>query len=108
MDVSPMSMQMLVPRAADATQVQHNLNQANALQQDFQSVQQKAEDKLKQEQVRGKDNPEDGRIREDPEHRQKQGGAQSGQRHHEDQKNDEESVNYAVDPSRGHFLDISL
>lgn len=107
MDVSPMSMQMLVPRAADATQVQHNLNQANALQQDFQSVQQKAEDKLKQEQVRGKDNPEDGRIREDPDHRQKQGGAQSGQRHHEDQ-NDEESVNYAVDPSRGHFLDISL
>lgn len=107
MDVSPMSMQMLVPRAADATQVQHNLNQANALQQDFQSVQQKAEDKLKQEQVRGKDNPEDGRIREDPDHRQKQGESQSGQRRHEKQ-NDEEPVNYAVDPSRGHFLDISL
>ena len=47
MDVTPMSMQMVVPRATDAGQVQHNLNQANAMQSDFQAIQQKAEDKLK-------------------------------------------------------------
>ena len=62
MDVSPMSLQMIVPRATDAGQVQHNLNQANALQSDFQAIKQKADDKLKKQQVRTKDNPEDGKI----------------------------------------------
>lgn len=65
MDVSPMSLQMIVPRATDAGQVQHNLNQANALQSDFQAIKQKADDKLKKQQVRTKDNPEDGKIKDD-------------------------------------------
>ena len=38
MEVNSMSMQMIVPRAADAGQVQHNLNQANALQSDYQAL----------------------------------------------------------------------
>ena len=64
MDVTPMSMQMVVPRVSDAAQVQQNLNQAAALQQDFQAAREKADAKLKETQVRTKDNPEDGRIKD--------------------------------------------
>ena len=111
MDVTPMSMQMVVPRATDAGQVQHNLNQANALQSDFQAIQQKAEDKLKQQQVRAKDNLRDGRIHDDTDHKSQQGGYEAGGKKKQGEaKESEEDVktNYASDPSRGHFLDISL
>ena len=110
MDVGPMSMQMIVPRATDAGQVQHNLNQANALQSDFQAVQQKADDKLKQQQVRTKDNPEDGRIKDDSNHHAQQGGYQAKEKkpQPEQEPSEQEKTNYASDPSRGHFLDISL
>ena len=110
MDVSPMSMQMIIPRATDAGQVQHNLNQANALQSDFQAVQQKADDKLKQQQVRTKDNPEDGRIKDDANHHAQQEGYQAkGKKPQQEEATQEEAkTNYASDPSRGHFLDISL
>ena len=47
MDVTPMSMQMVVPRVSDAAQVQQNLNQAAALQQDFEAVREKKDAKLK-------------------------------------------------------------
>ena len=112
MDVTPMSMQMVVPRATDAGQVQHNLNQANAMQSDFQAIQQKAEDKLKQQQVRSKDNLRDGRIHDDPDHKQ-QGGYEADGKKKQQQDEAKESgegvkTNYAEDPSRGHFLDISL
>lgn len=109
MDVSPMSLQMIVPRATDAGQVQHNLNQANALQSDFQAIKQKADDKLKKQQVRTKDNPEDGKIKDDQEHKNKGRYYFKRQRQNNDKSDDAEAeVNYAADPSRGHFLDISL
>ena len=111
MDITPMSLQMMVPRASDAAQVQHNLNQANAMQSDFQAIQQKEDDKLKQEQVRAKDNPEDGRIREDPDRQRKQGGQGSFSQHQARSSGEEvvpEPVKYAKDPSRGNLLDISF
>ena len=43
MDVTPLSMQMVVPRVSDAAQVQHNLNQASAMQQDFEALREKAD-----------------------------------------------------------------
>lgn len=109
MDVSPMSLQMIVPRATDAGQVQHNLNQANALQSDFQAIKQKADDKLKQQQVRTKDNPEDGKIKDDQERKNK-GGYYAKRQHQNDDETEagEDEVHYAADPSRGHFLDISF
>ncbi|TYZ23565.1 hypothetical protein FZ040_06445 [Selenomonas ruminis] len=106
-----MSLQMMVPRAADAAQVQHNLNQANAMQSDFQAIQQKEEDKLKQEQVREKDNVEDGRIKDDPDRQRKQGGQGSSSRHQassSEEENVPDPVKYAKDPSRGNLLDISF
>lgn len=111
MDVTPMSLQIMVPRAADATQVQHNLNQANAMQADYQAVQQKEADKLKQAQVQAKENPEDGRIQEDPDRQQKQGREEKGMRQKnstEEKDSEQDPVRYAQDPSRGHLLDISL
>ena len=110
MDVTPMSLQMMVPRAADATQVQHNLNQANAMQSDFQAIKQKEEDKLKQEQVREKDELEDGRIKDDPERQQKQGKGGSQQRRYAAaiEQEEPEPERFAKDPSRGNLLDISL
>ena len=47
MDVTPMSMQMVVPRVSDAAQVQQNLNQAAAMQQDFEALREKEDAKLK-------------------------------------------------------------
>lgn len=110
MDVTPMSMQMVVPRVSDAAQVQQNLNQAAALQQDFQAAREKADAKLKETQVRTKDNPEDGRIKDDPNRHGQgayEGSGKQGKRGEEDaQEGDTEE--FAVDPSRGHHLDISL
>ena len=111
MDVSPMSMQMIVPRSTDAGQVQHNLNQASALQSDYQALEQKNDDKLKQKQVRGKENPEDGRIKDDPERQRNRGGSEGGARRGgevREEQAEEPVVKMAQDLSRGRLLDISL
>ena len=106
MNVTPMNLQMVFPQANEATQVQHNLNQAAALQQSFEDLRKKEDAKLKQQQVRTKDNPEDGRIRDD---QQGRGGgyAASGRRQRSDEDEEQPQERYASDPSRGHFLDIS-
>lgn len=108
MDVTPLSMQMVVPRVSDAQQVQHNLNQASAMQQDFEALREKANAKRKETQVRTKSNAEDGKIKEDPERQRGQGG-DSGQRGRQEEMQDEaQEETFAVDPARGHHLDISL
>ena len=108
MDVTPLSMQMVVPRVSDAQQVQHNLNQASAMQQDFEALREKADAKRKETQVRTKSNAEDGKIKEDPERQRGQGG-DSGQRGRQEEMQDEaQEDTFAVDPARGHHLDISL
>ena len=108
MNVTPISMQMVVPQSTEAGQVQHNLNQAGALQQSFEDVRQKEDARLKQQQVRNKDNPEDGRIKDDPEHRNKgsyAGGRRNGARQQEEEEEPKLEL-FARDPSRGQFLDI--
>jgi hypothetical protein len=108
MDVTPLSMQMVVPRVSDAQQVQHNFNQASAMQQDFEALREKADAKRKETQVRTKSNAEDGKIKEDPERQRGQGG-DSGQRGRQGEMQDEaQEETFAVDPARGHHLDISL
>ena len=100
MDITPVSMQMVYPTANEASNVQHNLNHATNLQQDFEALKQKREDELKQKQVQNKDNPEGGKIKDDPE-RQGRGG---GYQRNENQPKEK----FAIDPSRGRRLDISL
>ena len=108
-NVTPMSMQMVVPQSTEAGQVQHNLNQPGALQQSFENVRQQEDARLKQQQVRTKDNPEDGRIKEDPDRRNRGGyaGGRRGRRPGEEAEEEEQRLElFARDPSRGQFLDI--
>ena len=102
MDVSPMSLQMVFPRATEAGQVQHNLNQAAALQQEKDA-------ELKQKQVRTKDDTEGGRIKDDPDRQRGQGGYAGNPNRNAAMMDEEaEKEQFAVDPSRGHHLDISF
>ena len=107
MEIAPIGVQMTYANANNASQVQHNLNNAINLQQDFEAARQKNDTELKKQQVRTKDDTEGGKIKDDPERRKRQGGY-----YYKSQKRkqtvEEEPENFAVDPRRGHFLDISL
>ncbi len=107
MELAPVGVQMTYANAGNAAQVQHNLNHASALQQDFQAVREKNDAELKQKQVRNKDDSEDGKIKDDPERNRRNGGYYYRSRR-EPPDFEEEGDTYAVDPRRGHFLDISL
>lgn len=107
MDITPVNMQMVYHTANEATNVQHNLNHAVNVQQEFEAMKQKQEDELKQKQVRNKDNPEDGKIKEDNERQGRGGGYKRNVRNMKQQSQGEQEK-FAVDPSRGHHLDISL
>ena len=107
MDITPVSIQMIYPTANEASNVQHNLNHATNLQQDFEALKQKQEDELKQKQVQNKDNPEGGTVKDDPERQSRGGGYQQNAKRRHPQ-NDAPKEKFAVDPSRGRHLDISL
>lgn len=111
MDVTPMSLQAIVPRTSEATQVQHNMNQQSAVQQDYQAVRDKRENALKQTQVRAKDQAEDERIKDDPDQRKKKGRGRGGS-HRDGQENaaeeDRPQERLAVDAFRGRNIDISF
>ncbi|MBO6179680.1 MAG: hypothetical protein J6O04_10930 [Selenomonadaceae bacterium] len=108
MDVTPMSLQMVVPHSTEVGQIQHNMNQAGALQQSFETLEQKRDAELKQQQVREKDNLEDGKVKDDPERQNR--GSYRGMRRRAAAKAEEEveEEKFAVDPSRGRHLDISF
>lgn len=107
MEIAPVGVQMTYANAGNASQVQHNLNNAINLQQDFDAIRQKNDAELKQKQVRNKDEAEGGRIKDDPERNRRQGGHYYKNQKRKRQTEDEPE-NFAVDPRRGHFLDISL
>ena len=109
MDISPMSMQMIFPRAADAGQVQHNLNQQSALQNSYAQVQQEKETEQKQQQVISKDNADSARIRDEGD-RRGQGGFYQGQgkKRNDDDNGTLGNGRIASDPARGHNIDISF
>ena len=106
MDVSPISLQMVVPRTNDASQVQHNLNQQVNVQQEFASMREEANIKMKMETVQTRDNPEDGRIKDDPERKSRGGGYFGGGGKRRQRDEDEEEP--IVDIMRGRNIDISL
>ncbi|MFA6850019.1 MAG: hypothetical protein WCS30_06670 [Selenomonadaceae bacterium] len=110
MDLSPMNLQVMIPRSNDASQVQHNLNQQTAVQQDFEMIRQKADDALKQKQVRAREEMEDGKIKDDQDHKKKQGQGKNGQAKHKVQSMAPEQAKekMAVDVFRGHNIDIKL
>ena len=107
MEMAPVGVQMTYANANNAAQVQHDLNQASALQQDFQAVREKKDAELKQKQVRNKEEAEGRVIKDDPERNKRNGGYYYRSRREPPEFEDEDDV-YAVDPQRGYFLDISL
>ena len=52
MDFAPMSLRMMIPHANDVGEIQHNMNQQAAVQQDFKALQQKRLIARQQSQVR--------------------------------------------------------
>lgn len=108
MELAPVGVQMTYANANNAAQVQHDMNHASALQQDFQAVREKEDAQLKQKQVRNKEEAEGRVIKDDPDRRERRGG-----HYYKRQKRtppdfvDEDDV-LATDPKRGYFLDISL
>ena len=108
MEIAPVGIQMTYANATNASQVQHNANHAIALNQDTEAAKQKEDAELKQKQVRNKNDAEGGTIKDDPERNARGGGYyynRSKKKKREDEKPQE---TFAVDPKRGHFLDISL
>ena len=110
MDIAPINIQMVYPTAAtEASNVQHNLNHATNLQQDFESLRQRQDDELKQKQVRNKEESDRGGvIKDDPDRRGRGGGYQQSSRRRAPQPEQPRAEKFAVDPMRGHRLDISL
>ena len=107
MELAPVGVQMTYANANNATEVQHNMNQAAALQQDYQALREKQDALLKQKQVRNKEEAEGRVIKDDPDRRNRQGGHYYRSRR-EPPVFEEEGDVYAVDPKRGYFLDISF
>lgn len=70
MDFSPMNLRMVVPHSNDVGEIQHNLNQQAAVQQDFKALQQKRLIERQQNQVRTKDDAEGEKIKDNPDRRQ--------------------------------------
>lgn len=111
MDIMPISMQSIIPRTGEASQVQHNLNQQMNVAQDFQALQGKEDARQKEQQVQARENAEDGRIKEEPD-REGKGTSYQGRRRQSQDETDEISEEthderYARDHLRGNYLDIS-
>ena len=109
-----MSLRMMVPHANDVGEIQHNMNQQAAMQQDFKALQQKKLIERQQSQVRTKDEAEGEKIKDNPE--KKQGGKERGARKRKSPKeimeaqgitDDSQEAPMAVDSIRGRSIDIS-
>ena len=107
MELAPVGVQMTYANANNASQVQHDMNNASALQHAFQTVREKEDAQLKQKQVRNKEEAEGRVIKDDPDRRSRQGGYYYRNQRRSNEEPEEDEV-YAVDPKRGYFLDISL
>ena len=114
MDFAPMSLRMMIPHANDVGEIQHNMNQQAAMQQDFKALQQKKLIERQQSQVRTKDEAEGEKIKDNPE--KKQGGRERGARKKRSPKQimeaqgvtaDTQEPPMAVDHFRGRSIDIS-
>ena len=107
MELAPVGVQMTYANANNAAQVQHDMNNASALQNAFQTVREKEDAQLKQKQVRDKEEAEGRLIKDDPDRRERRGGHYyKSQRRNIDFTDEDDE--FAVDRRRGHFLDISL
>lgn len=107
MEIAPVGIQMTYANAANASNVQHNLNHEAALQQGQETMRQEKDAEIKQTQIRNKDDAEGGTIKDDPERRGRGGGYyyRSSKKAKQDE---DEPDNLSVDYRKGRLLDISL
>ncbi len=109
MNITPMNLQIVVPKTTDAAQIQHNRDRQEVVQQDMGMLQTKQEANLKQIQVQSRDKAEDGKIKDDEEHQKRQGQNRKNQaKPANDPEVDEENNPLAIDTFRGHKIDIKL
>ena len=109
MEIAPVGIQMTYANAGNASQVQHNMNHAIALQQDTEAARQKEEAELKQKQVKNKNDAEGGAIKDDPERNARGGGYYyKPPKKNKNNSDDQPPEKFATDPRRGRLLDISL
>ena len=111
MNVTPISMQMMIPQSNEAGNVQSNMQNQVNVQQTFESLRQKQDAELARQQVRAKEKAsDDARVKDDPERerRQRQRGWGQGGREQWEDLGAELLQRLAADPNRGVHLDISL
>lgn len=108
MEIAPVGVQMTYANAANASNVQHNLNHEAALQQGQETIRQEKDAEIKQTQVRNKDDTEGGTIKDDPERRSRGGGYYYRSTKKIAKEEEEEQDNLSVDYRKGRLLDISL
>ncbi|EEQ48353.1 hypothetical protein [Selenomonas flueggei] len=110
MNVTPISMQMMIPQSNEAGNVQSNMQNQVNVQQTFESLRQKQDAELARQQVRAKEKAsDDARVKDDPERERRQGGrGGQGRRGRQEDHGQELLQRLAVDPNRGVHLDISL
>lgn len=111
MNVTPISMQMMIPQSNEAGNVQSNMQNQVNVQQTFESLRQKQDAELARQQVRAKEKAsDDARVKDDPERERRQGqrGRGQGGREQREDHGAELLQRLVADPNRGVHLDISL
>ena len=110
MNVTPISMQMMIPQSNEAGNVQSNMQNQVNVQQTFESLRQKQDAELARQQVRAKEKAsDDARVKDDPERERRQGqrGRGQGGREQREDHGAELLQRLAADPNRGVHLDIN-
>lgn len=109
MDFGTMNVQLVVPKIPEASQIQHNMNQAATVNQAVEAERQKQDATLKEKQVRAREELEDGRVKDDPDAEERRGGGYGGNRRRAKSSIDTEDApkeKMAVDTFRGRNIDI--
>ena len=106
MDFGALNMPLTVPRVPEVSQLQHNMTQQGAQQYDYEALRLKEDSLLKEQQVRGREKMEDGRVKDDA------NGRSHGRYQGQDSKNrstqEEEPEKMAIDTYRGRNIDIQF
>lgn len=106
MNITPIEMQIVVPKSTEVGKVQHQQDHESALQQDLTAQQMKQAAQHKMSQVQNSEKSEGQKIRRDGKNNSGgQGRRQGKQRDHEQE---EEETMMAVDTNRGRRIDIKL
>lgn len=114
MDFAPMNIRMAVPQSNEVAEMQNNLNQYGNVLHNYRTNKNKEDQKLKQQQVRKKEEAEGQKIKDDPDRQKKQGKYGLSKRDRkliesleEEKIQDDEPEPMAFDQYRGRNLDIS-